>query len=109
VRACLEWQREGLGLPNAVAEATVQYNTETDPIRAFIQDHCTEGPDCKVPTGDLYKAYQDWAEREGMPKSERLSHNGFSRRVGERYERKQIGAERLRVYLGIGLLHSGTA
>jgi putative DNA primase/helicase len=109
VRACLEWQQKGLGLPDAVAEATVQYNAETDPIRAFIQDHCIEGTDCKVPTGDFYKAYLDWADREGIPKAEQLTHNGFSRRVGERYERKQIGAERLRVYLGIGLLHSGTA
>jgi putative DNA primase/helicase len=40
VEGCLEWQREGLGEPQIVRDATQAYQTEMDIAAQFLKDNC---------------------------------------------------------------------
>ena len=62
VKGCLMWQREGLGMPKAVAFATQEYREEMDPITGFLEDCCEIDPQAKAPFGDLYPAYQRYCK-----------------------------------------------
>ena len=48
VQGCLEWQREGLGMPEAVKAATANYRAEQDMLAAFLDECCLIGPRYKV-------------------------------------------------------------
>jgi putative DNA primase/helicase len=54
VDACREWQREGLGQPQEVTDATAQYRDAMDVLGDFIAECCVEGPGCKVKAKALY-------------------------------------------------------
>lgn len=85
VRGCLEWQREGLGLPRAVQDATADYKTAEDVVRTFIAECCKEHPQADATTMDLYDAYREWTRSAGEKTlskrafSERLERLGFAR------------------------------
>ena len=44
VMGCLEWQREGLGVPSEVQEATEDYRAAEDRIGPFLEERCVTGP-----------------------------------------------------------------
>lgn len=65
VRGCMVWQREGLGRPKQVLEATRDYRRESDQIGRFLRERCTEGPQYSVPAKHLYGTYQNWCRQQG--------------------------------------------
>jgi len=65
VRGCLAWQREGLGDPPAVNEATNAYRAEQDHIGHFVDDLCELDPAAFTATNALYTAYHSWCARHG--------------------------------------------
>jgi len=84
VRACLEWRREGLSVPAAVADASTQYQHNEDPVAEFITDHIQRtGPGFYLT--DAYKVYRDWSKSTGSSTlgrnrfGEQLVHHGFNR------------------------------
>ena len=101
VIGCLEWQRVGLGMPPAVAEATAAYREESDHLGQFIEDCCVVAPVASVPSGTLWQHYQAWAK---VNEEVLLSRNTF----GERLERRGVtrgrtGREGTRIWVGVGL------
>jgi putative DNA primase/helicase len=64
VAGCRLWQQHGLGLPDAVREATAAYRVEQDILGAFLDEYCEVGPGYSAPTPALYDAYREWA-RDG--------------------------------------------
>jgi putative DNA primase/helicase len=80
---CLKWQRIGLGAPDEVLHATNSYRQEMDVLSDFIDECCIVNPIARAPAGDLYKAYSEWAERNGeyvltrRQLSSQLSERGF--------------------------------
>jgi putative DNA primase/helicase len=84
VRACREWQREGLPIPTAVADASKQYQHNEDPIAEFIADHVlTTGPGFYLT--DVYNLYRMWTKTTGITTlgrnrfGDHLVHHGFPR------------------------------
>jgi putative DNA primase/helicase len=67
VRGCLAWQREGLGEPAAVREATAGYRMEQDVVGQFINERCQLGDGQTVRAKDLRLAFEDWASDAGQP------------------------------------------
>ncbi|HTV57671.1 MAG TPA: phage/plasmid primase, P4 family [Verrucomicrobiae bacterium] len=102
VRACLEWQQGGLGTPRAVAEATSEYQEESDQVAAFLGEVCTV-EECKAaPCSDLFSRYVKWTEQSGENPMTRMA---FSERLeGKGFRKKRRGHENVWVWLGIGLL-----
>ena len=56
IKGCLEWQKNGLGVPTSVTQATCEYREEEDVIGEFVAERCVcEG---RVERGQLYAAYK---------------------------------------------------
>jgi putative DNA primase/helicase len=65
VRGCLEWQRQGLGVPESVAAATAAYRAGEDVLARFLAEKCMRGPDYSCRGSVLYDAYKGWAAAAG--------------------------------------------
>lgn len=63
VRGCLEWQRDGLQVPEAVVNATAEYRADMDTLGDFIEERCEKGDECRA--NDLYKSYVKWCASNG--------------------------------------------
>jgi len=100
VQGCLAWQREGLGVPEEVLEATKEYEAEQDTFAMFLSEKCVCVPNARASSTALYKVYRVWAEEHGeAPVSHKVFGSFLSER-GFRKDRLKMGI----VYLGIGLL-----
>lgn len=69
VRACLRWQADGhdLAEPQAVVSATDDYRGNEDVLAEFLASDCIIGNGYRASRGDLWQAYQRWADRERIP------------------------------------------
>ena len=98
VRGCLDWQQNGLQIPDAVRAATDEYRGEQDTIASFLDECCVIGAQCTVQAKDLYETYKTWAERSG---EYALPQRRFGRQMTERqFERFTANGTR---YRGVGL------
>lgn len=69
--AILAWMLEGarnfaadgfhLSISDAVDEATEAYKDNENWLGNFLSECCVQDPNARIRTGDLYKAYQEWA------------------------------------------------
>jgi putative DNA primase/helicase len=101
VRGCLEWREIGLGTPRAVADATNEYQEESDPVAAFLSEVCTFEAELAAPCGPLLKRHQEWATQTGEAQ---LTRKEFTERLESKGFRKvRRGHENVWVWLGIGL------
>jgi putative DNA primase/helicase len=77
------------------------------PVGVFIRERCRTGPECTIPRGVLYGAYQDWAKAQGKTHIE--DEAGFGRLLRAACpnltssQPRQDG-ERVRHYVGIELV-----
>jgi len=81
VAGCLAWQREGLGSPPAVQEATEAYRLEQDRLGQFLADRTVPAPQGSVRAADLYRAYERWCRDSG---DQPMSGTAFGRQMAER-------------------------
>jgi len=100
VQGCLEWQRDGLGVPGEVRRATDFYRAEMDVMSGFLDDCCILSDEASVRAGELYKAYLAWCETNG---EKAITRTGFGRSISERGYDK-VKDRQGWYYLGIGLL-----
>jgi putative DNA primase/helicase len=66
VRGCLDWQRDGLTMPEAVRAATRQYRESEDVAAQFVTENCITGREMRCKASALYGAYKRWAEALGL-------------------------------------------
>jgi putative DNA primase/helicase len=94
IEGCLEWYREGLGMPEEVREATDEYRAEMDRVGAFISECCIVEPSATVGVGELYEAYKEWCRSSD---EEELKESKFGRELRKRgFESKRTGDKRFR-------------
>ena len=97
VRGCLGWQREGLGQPPAVAEATRAWREGADSVRAFVGEVCELRDEGRADASALYEAYLRWCEGSAETPlgasafGVRLSALGFTRVKGAQGRRRWAG------------------
>ncbi|QPB09794.1 DNA primase [Streptomyces phage Shady] len=99
VRGAVEWYRDGLKDPDVVRNATREYRETSDTLAGFF-------PDVLRPTGGLeridgtevYNAYRDWCEAEGLQSKEVWSRTMLYRMLEER------GIQRVRTSKGQALI-----
>ena len=98
VQGCLEWQRDGIGMPGVVRAKTDEYRTDQDVIGQWIDECCDVDPDAKESGSALYASYAEWARARG----ERHPFTGtaFGRRLTDRgVSSQRIGGVAWRVGL----------
>ena len=62
VKGCLLWQKEGLGIPVEVREATEEYRKEQDYLSDFIKENCQLGAKKTILVDHLYHIFRRWME-----------------------------------------------
>lgn len=105
VRGCLAWQRDGLGMPAAVAEATNAYRQESDRLAAFLDECCVVEEYARVGKNELYAVYEAWCRDSGeFPVSKKkLGQQLIERGFAE--GRSRTG----RYWIGIGVIDEGAS
>ncbi len=102
VRGCLEWQRDGLGVPEAVKQATEGYRAEMDTLAAFLDECCILTPDAKASATPLYAAYKQWCAGNGEAP---LTQQKFGMCLTERgFQRRRSGPGGGYQWHGVGIL-----
>jgi putative DNA primase/helicase len=82
VRGCLDWQREGLTLPEQVQAATAEYRDSEDVLAQFIAERCvTGGTHLRCKLSELYAAYRGWSDAAG---ERAMGSKTFSQSLAER-------------------------
>jgi putative DNA primase/helicase len=66
VQGCLDWQRHGLREPDAVQEATSEYQADENHLLAFIGDCLVPMPGAQIELGAVKDVYRAWTERKGI-------------------------------------------
>jgi putative DNA primase/helicase len=102
VEGCLRWQEEGLGVPEAVEEATEQYRLDMDPLRDFIADCCVLAPHAWTPAAKLREAYERYCREVG--EKHLLRPEQFGQCLRQRGCEPKKRKEGMRGWQGIGLL-----
>lgn len=99
VEGCLEWQRDGLGRPKTVLDATAEYRNESDQVGRFISERCILGREYAVTGQALFEAYVQFCQRQG---EKYLANNIFAAQIAKRNIQKKRTNKGL-VYQGLGL------
>lgn len=90
VRGCLDWQREGLGVPEGVRDATEEYRAAQDVFGGWLNDCCEFGPGHSERFRDLYESYKHHCDTTG---SKPLGNLRFSEKLRKR---QGVGQEKAR-------------
>lgn len=101
IEGCVAWQTFGLQTPTIVAEATAEYERESDPIGPFLAQACTVNEAMAIRANEFYLAYGEWAGEQGLAGKEILTRTLFGRRMGERF--KKIEDRQGTTYKGVSL------
>lgn len=101
IEGCLAWQRDGLGEPAAVRDATDEYRTDSDPLAEFVAECCENAVTAVTRGSELFEAYGKWADRQALSKRERLSAKDFGRLMAEKFPRRHTNTGK--VYDGVQL------
>lgn len=99
------WATDGLREPDSVRQDSAGWRDEADPLADFLAAECITGPTARVRAADLYRAYCQHCEAEGIRERDRMSQTAFGRRVGARFEktRDTVGGRKVVCYRGLGL------
>lgn len=101
VEGCVAWQRDGLGVPNEVREATAGYRADMDVLAEFLDDQCVIEPRAQVTKRVLFEAWTTWSEANGQRAG---TQKLFGQRLAERgFASAREGHVRSHIWLGIGL------
>jgi putative DNA primase/helicase len=103
VRGCLAWQRKALKPPQEVAEATKEYQIDSDPLAAFFEDSdLCFGEGYRIEKRELYDLYVEWFEEKCGERRKPVSSMLFSRMLSGRFTSKRVGRSKIRHWVGIG-------
>lgn len=109
IEGCLAWQREGLGTPDEVTSATLEYRAAEDVLADFFADCCVFDSFAYVRRGELFKAYEQWAEGQGEkhPLGLRSFYERVRQRPGIGETAKKVTGQSARVFTGLALKVAG--
>jgi len=66
IEGCLAWQKDGLGMSEAVKTATGEYRAESDALEGFLASRCDRAlVEATAGARAVYEAYVNWSAREG--------------------------------------------
>ncbi len=91
IRGCLEWQEQGLPMPEAVRLATEEYFSDQDLFSDWISERCALGDHRDYATpAELYASWKSYSETAG-------EHPGTAKRMASRLRALGLEAEQLRI------------
>jgi putative DNA primase/helicase len=109
IEGCLMWQRDGLGQPQAVRDATAGYLSDQDMLEQWIEECCDSEPGNRDKFDTVTSLYQSWS---GYARGQNCEPGGkisFGDELeGKEYQRDKTKAHG-RIIRGIRLKHRNTS
>ncbi len=102
VQGCVRWQREELGIPPAVEQATDSYRADMNLSVRFWEEACELRPDRRASTSALRKSYKAWCGDNDIAPHLRLDDKAFAERL-KALGCKEYRTNRTRGWDGIGV------
>lgn len=99
VAGCLAWQRDGLGMPALVRDATAEYFAEQDLITQWLAERCEARRDATEASSALFRDWTAWAQARGEAPG---SNKAFSAAL-ERLHAKRKGSHGRMEFVGLSL------
>jgi putative DNA primase/helicase len=90
IRGAKQYFSEGLNDPDVVKVATSDYRIGADALSGFIGDVIIPDPDGKMFAKEMWLAYQDWTEEEGLQLKDRWKRSTLLAAMEERGAQKKI-------------------
>ena len=84
-------QKEGLTIPQSVAEATKAYSHDSDKIQLFADECLVECGNADIKTADVYAAYREWCSTNGCYPESNRNFNQALRTFGTVVRKRPIG------------------
>ena len=85
VEGCLEYQREGLRIPDCVTSETADYRKENDGIGRFLSERCVQDPAFSTPCKKMEDSIKEFCKEE---KCEIPNRNEISNYLKKIYTKK---------------------
>ncbi len=105
VRGCMDWQTNGLRVPEVVTRATDAYRESQDLVARFLADCCELHPTGWTASGALKTAFDAWARGN---REKTLSAKEFATRLQSHgLETSRAGNARTRGFQGVELVETG--
>lgn len=92
-------ERGEFTIPASSLEAAREWRMEADQVAQFVEDACESAPTARSTSGELYRAYQNWADSAGIRKT--LNRKNFTNRLERLGAVAQKGAKGVRMIHGI--------
>lgn len=96
--AAQEYLTSGLPQPQKVTDWSDAYIAENDPLGTFVEEMCVRDPNTEVASGQLWKAFDGWCDRNG---SEKMTQTGFGLALARKFTKKARASGNF--YLGLRL------
>jgi P4 family phage/plasmid primase-like protien len=103
LKGCLDWQKDGLQVPDSIRASTKEYQEQEDQIGQFIADECKMSGE--ISRSNLMQRYNVWCEVQG------IKHGFSARTVADRLRKipgvksvdKYVNRVKVRTWEGISL------
>lgn len=95
-----KWQKDGLGEPDVIKQATQGYRADMDIIAPFLDEVCIVNPLAKVEAKSLYQEYKVWCYANGEME---LKNRTFYRQLETKGYKKERGNLNKNYFHGIGI------
>jgi putative DNA primase/helicase len=102
IQGCLKWQKEGLQIPQEIANATAAYQEDEDVLGDFINEYCDVDENAKILFKELYQTYLEYCKENNQ---EAYSITKFGKMLQEREYQKirQTTGDKSIMYKGLRL------
>jgi putative DNA primase/helicase len=67
VGKCLQWQQQGLPVPEVIKQDVLAYKEENDYMAVFIEEKCVLNDTNEVSCSELHQHYLEWAKKTAAP------------------------------------------
>jgi putative DNA primase/helicase len=101
IEGCQMWQRDGLGMPRVVKDATSDYFAEQDLLAQWIAERCEAQRGASTPSSALFRDWKAWIEARGEQADTNMA---FSAALEQHFTERRTGKGVM--FIGIRLLPS---
>ncbi|HYF08400.1 MAG TPA: phage/plasmid primase, P4 family, partial [Acetobacteraceae bacterium] len=101
IEGCRMWQRDGLGMPQTVKDATAAYFSEQDLLAQWLAERCdTRSATAREASSALYLDWKSWTEARGESAG---SNKGFSAALERHHAKEKDPATGRMMFVGLRL------
>jgi putative DNA primase/helicase len=88
VKGCLDYQRHGLPLPQAVTDATLEYREDEDLLGQFVDAYLIRDPGAKTKSSAIFDVFNRWYKKNMSSKG--ISHKRFGTMMKRKFKDRKL-------------------